>query len=260
MSLSDQQLSIDEYSKISYQYIKSKGYIWRKHIEEYSIKNIFEKMFTNRNDLNILELACGGGHYTNKLYNEWKFARKIVATDLSPDMISIAKNTYINENINFEVHDACSEISFSEDPFEIVFAAYLINYCTNYGMLLKMCSTIKKNLIPKGKFISINDGSLQRIETYNKVPGFIKVPHINPDRVKMLDFEPFIVKLSDPLSTTGIGCEFTNYWISTDTIKKAFLEVGFSSLEILPIEKSCDNCICSEYTDNQALCLIIASN
>ena len=236
----------EEYAKISHEYVKSKQHIWRKHVEEYSIREILG----SAENLNVLELACGAGHYSNKLLNEWRIAGTLLATDISPEMIALAKATY--PEINFAVADACGTSLVGNN--DLVFAAYLINYCSNYPMLLSMCQTIKQNLLPEGKFISVNDGIRQDEKTYPQVAGLKKSLH-QPERK---DFSPFTVLLSDTENGSDKGCEFTNYWISEETIKSAFRQVGFRQVEILPVKKSCQDTICNDFLEKEVICLIYA--
>jgi len=261
-----QNISIDEYAKISHEYVKTKQHIWRKHVEEYSIRNMFGNMIGNSRDINVLELACGAGHYTNKLCNEWQIAKSVLATDLSPDMIDIAVKTYPDDiKMQFRVEDACCQRQFiHQHTFDIVFAAYLINYCCNYDMLLQMCTTIKMNLRPGGKFISVNDGCHHDVSAYDKIPGFNKVL-ANGDDGERVDFSPITIELSDPFDIINVDknvCTFTNYWISKATIEKAFIQTGFDTVCIIPVTRSChedDYCPCRHYVDNQVICMILAT-
>ena len=182
-----QQLASDEYANIKQQYVESKKFVWRKHIEEHTAKQLLLEVCGSRvGKPTVLELACGAGHYSNKIVNEWSIADRILATDLSPDMIELARATYYNSHcddntrsvkMRFEVADACCQRQLLGHKFDIVFAAYLINYCSSYDMLLAMCRTIRMNLSAGGSFISINDGSRQAVSSYTAIPGFTKLLH-----------------------------------------------------------------------------------
>ena len=65
----------------------------------------------------ILEIGCGSG---NMAYHLAPKCKKIIGTDLSPEMISVAKNReFKNDNISFQVEDSYN-LSFSENTFNKV--------------------------------------------------------------------------------------------------------------------------------------------
>ncbi len=72
----------------------------------------------------VLELACGNGNYTRTLAKE---AEKILATDISEDMISCAKKKLEDlENIDFMKAD-CYETGLDSSTYDTVFMANIIH-------------------------------------------------------------------------------------------------------------------------------------
>src|SRR5438132_14212802 len=68
-------------------------------------KDIAEKV-KNLPVSNILEIACGTGRVTRHLRDVFPSMVKIVATDINPDMLKIAKQNVENNNVEFKVADA----------------------------------------------------------------------------------------------------------------------------------------------------------
>ncbi len=72
----------------------------------------------------VLELACGNGNYTRTLS---KGAEKILATDISDDMISTAKKKLEDlENIDFMKAD-CYDTGLDSSTYDTVFMANIIH-------------------------------------------------------------------------------------------------------------------------------------
>jgi len=214
----------------------------------------------------ILEFACGAGHYSNKIVNDWGVTDSILATDLSPDMIELAQEAFQGDRkMEFKVADAACERQLTASRFKTVFAAYLLNYCSSYTMLLSMCRTIRMNLAEGGVFITVNDGSHHDVSTWRSVTGFEKrLQHTGDTPQQLADFTPFTVVLTDPLVVVNgsDGLHFTNYWISEACLKKAFKEAGFKEVSLGAVKRSCvgTGCtVCASYVDNQVIMTIVAS-
>jgi ubiquinone/menaquinone biosynthesis C-methylase UbiE len=67
----------------------------------------------------VLEIACGTGRVTKHLRNLIPYSAQLIATDLNPGMLEIAKNLLPNENISFQVADA-QELPFADNSFNVV--------------------------------------------------------------------------------------------------------------------------------------------
>ena len=73
-----------KYDDIAEQYQRSKHVNWRYYIEQYSFINIIGDI----DDLSVLDLACGEGHYTRLLTALG--AVSVVGVDISQRMIDLA--------------------------------------------------------------------------------------------------------------------------------------------------------------------------
>lgn len=110
---------IDCYNKTARKYAdKFKNELEWKHFDRFVLKEFCNK---NRSKGQIIDLGCGPGHTTNFLFEQG--ATNIVGTDLSPEMVKIAKLSF--PGINFEVADLL-ELPYPDDSFHAAIAFYAI--------------------------------------------------------------------------------------------------------------------------------------
>jgi len=79
----------------------------------------------------ILELACGTGRVTNHLADAVNHDT-LIATDLNPDMIKIAKTKVANENIKWMVADAL-DLPFPDESFDLVVCQFGMRGTTSWS-------------------------------------------------------------------------------------------------------------------------------
>jgi ubiquinone/menaquinone biosynthesis C-methylase UbiE len=68
---------------------------------------------------NVLEIACGTGRLTNHLYKQMPHSAKLTATDISPDMMELAKEKLSGSPIHFQIADA-QQLPFEDNSFDYV--------------------------------------------------------------------------------------------------------------------------------------------
>ena len=68
---------------------------------------------------NVLELACGTGRYSKWLRKNLPKDAKLVCSDLNPDMLTIAQEQMIGQDVEWKVVDM-QAISFPEQSFDLV--------------------------------------------------------------------------------------------------------------------------------------------
>jgi SAM-dependent methyltransferase len=74
--------------------------------------------------MTILELGCGAGYFTKE------FARsgaEIVAIDVSPDLLEIAKANCPASNVRYEIQDACA-LTYSDAAFDSVMGSSILHH------------------------------------------------------------------------------------------------------------------------------------
>ena len=106
----------------------------------------------------VLDIGCGTGNYTGLLRRKLPGAR-IVAVDISPGMIEIAKKKLKDENIEFVVADA-ERISF-EKKFDLISSNSSLHWFENLGQTL---SKYKELLNKKGFVLFSTFGPLTFFE------------------------------------------------------------------------------------------------
>lgn len=138
------------YDSIVKEYQASKTLPWRQYLEVHS----FFKLAGNLRNKEVLDLACGEGFYSRLL--KLKGAKHVDGVDLSLGMIQKAKEIE-NENplgIHYQVQNVL-ELELTK-KYDLITAAYLLNYAKDKEELLKFCQVISEHLKPGGRFITIN--------------------------------------------------------------------------------------------------------
>ncbi|HEX4168143.1 MAG TPA: methyltransferase domain-containing protein [Bryobacteraceae bacterium] len=158
------------YDEIADQYKRSKQFAWRYYIEQYSLRELLGDVSA----ASVLDLACGDGHYTRMFKNMG--ASRVVGVDISPKMIELARAAEKREllGVSYLVGDA-SSIHFTQ-CFDVVCAAYLLNYARSEEELFAMAKAIHRSLNPGGRFVAVNNNPNQQPHNFGNTRkyGFVK--------------------------------------------------------------------------------------
>ncbi len=203
-----------DYNAISRQYQLSKLQPWRAHIEAFSLLGLVGDL----SGQTVLDVACGEGFYTRLLHGQG--ASAATGVDLSVGMIDLARTQEAADprGIRYEVADAAT-MDF-ETPFDVVVAAYLLNYAHDRAELTAMCRGLARSLRPGGRFITVNGSPLL---DFRRAPSFRKY-----------GFE--IVMAAGPTEGAPITWTFhladgsfslENYFLDQQAHEEAFREAGF---------------------------------
>jgi len=100
----------------------------------------------------ILEVACGTGRVTVQLAERLPKTVRITATDISPDMLAVAKKKLSRDkNVNFKVVDAM-KLPFANESFDMVICQFGLMFFSNREKAIKeMWRVLKKD----GAFIFV---------------------------------------------------------------------------------------------------------
>lgn len=137
-----------QYKGFAYVYDKLMGDVdykaWVNYVEQI-INN-------NTNKVNkILELACGTGNITIPLA---KKGYNIVGVDISEDMLMIAKNKSMENNLNiFFIHQNMVDLELDKKFDCVLIMCDGVNYITDKDDLLKLFKKVYNILEDKGMFI-----------------------------------------------------------------------------------------------------------
>jgi ubiquinone/menaquinone biosynthesis C-methylase UbiE len=139
-----------DYNPIAEQYKRSKQRPWRIHIEAFSLM----ALIGDPRGRSVLDVACGEGFYTRMVRQ--KGAAKVTGVDLSEGMIELArKQEAVHKlGIDYILGDA-RHLALSQ-KYDLVVAAYLLNYSPNRTELQAMCAGIARCLNPGGRFVTVN--------------------------------------------------------------------------------------------------------
>jgi len=96
----------------------------------------------------VVELGCGTGFYTRALVQQ---ADSVVATDLSPGMLELARAAVAAPNVTFQVEN-CESTSFPDASFDVVFAALVLHFTEPARALAEM----RRILRPGGVLLVAN--------------------------------------------------------------------------------------------------------
>jgi len=169
----------------------------------------------------VLDLACGEGFYTR--FIKQRGAARVVGVDLSAGMIALARweEECYRLGIDYLVHDV-KDLALDE-TFDVVVAAYLLNYAQTADELLAMCVAITRHLQPGGRFVTVNNNPRQSAEyfTLTRPYGFIKRAQGPLREGTPVDYTFF---LGDESLT------ITNYHFSVATHEWALQTAGFQQV------------------------------
>ncbi len=110
----------------------------------------------------VLELGCGNGTYTQCFIES---ASKIIATDISEDMVSITRDRF-DEKSKVQVEKAdCFDLPYLDASFDTVFMANLLHIIPNPEVALSECLRVLKS---DGKLI-VSSFTLYGMGFFNKI-------------------------------------------------------------------------------------------
>lgn len=106
-----------------------------------ALRKLMIKMYPPREGMNVLEVGCGTG--TNlKMYR--KAGCKIYGTDLSPSMLSVARNK-LGDQASLHLGDA-AHMPYGDNFFDIVIAMLTLHEMPHYvraNVMSQMCRVLK---------------------------------------------------------------------------------------------------------------------
>jgi ubiquinone/menaquinone biosynthesis C-methylase UbiE len=211
-----------DYDPIAEQYREAKQHPWRTHIEAYTL----DALLPDPNGKAVLDIACGEGYYTRRVRR--RGAERVVGVDLSAGMIELAQRQEAAAplGVDYRVGDG-KRLAFGAE-FDLVFAAFFLNYAHDRRELQEMCDSIARCLKPGGRFLTVNSSP-------------------------MLDFDParsyrqygFEAKVAGPLVEgapiiwqvfldDGGVFEIENYFLDRQIHEDAFRAAGFSEINWRP--------------------------
>jgi ubiquinone/menaquinone biosynthesis C-methylase UbiE len=103
-------------------------------------RSLIREKLANEGTLGTLvEFGCGTGFYTGVLAEK---GDRIVATDISPGMLAVAKKQIKAENVKFQLED-CQKTSFPDGAFDTAFMSLVIHFTEPEKTLVEMARILK---------------------------------------------------------------------------------------------------------------------
>jgi ubiquinone/menaquinone biosynthesis C-methylase UbiE len=143
-------------------------------------KTVIDKLSRERDLGELIEFGCGAGFYTKVIAPN---ARHVIATDLSDEMLAVAKIQLKDfHNVVLEKVD-CEKPGFPDGKFDRVFMANLIHLVQNPSVALKEARRILRNgglilivsYTPNGlKFLDRIKTSVRFIRKWGKPPKYFR--------------------------------------------------------------------------------------
>lgn len=140
-------MSVDQYDEIGVAYEGFKSLPMIKYSELPSFMGMLDDVVGR----SVLDLACGTGFYTRRI--KALGAADVVGVDISSAMIDAARAIEERDpaGVRYETADV-AELALGESPFDLVVAAYLLNYADSGTAMKRMCEGIRGTLASGGEF------------------------------------------------------------------------------------------------------------
>ncbi|HNR19484.1 MAG TPA: class I SAM-dependent methyltransferase [Bacteroidia bacterium] len=127
---------------------------------------------------NVLEIGCGTGLFSGKVYN--KTNCKLTSIDISPELINEAKNKY--PEITFRLEDAMNT-SFQSNTFDVVFGSSVLHHLDFKKSLQEIFRVLK----PEGRIVFAEPNMLNpQILIQKNIPFIKKMLGDSPDETAVV--------------------------------------------------------------------------
>ena len=165
---------------------------FRKWVIDEVVKKHFREYFQQLNGGVFLEIGCGNGAGA-KTIKKYFSPKKIIATDLDPFMIKVAKLNVYDPSIVFEVEDA-TKLKYQTGQFNGVFVFDALHHIP--GPQWKDCLKEIYRVLKPGGLLFIYDVSIESFETFiGRISRYLTV-HPYDSMYKRDEFIDFLPKLN----------------------------------------------------------------
>jgi ubiquinone/menaquinone biosynthesis C-methylase UbiE len=139
-----------DYDPIAELYKRSKQTPWRTEVECFTLLETIGAV----DGLSALDIACGEGFYTRLLRH--RGAARMTGVDLSEGMVALARKQEAEAPLGIEYRVGDGAALDLPEIYDLVVAAYLLNYATTRAVLGAMCRSVARALKPGGRFVTVN--------------------------------------------------------------------------------------------------------
>jgi toxoflavin synthase len=140
-----------EYDAIGDRYSEAKTAPWRIYLEAFTLEQLAGDVAGAR----VLDLACGDGFYSRRLMQLG--AVQTLGVDASAEMIALGEQAEEAAARGCRyLHADVMDVGVVGE-FDLVIAAYLLNYARSRDELRRFADVMYANLRPGGRLIGVND-------------------------------------------------------------------------------------------------------
>jgi SAM-dependent methyltransferase len=201
-------------------YRKAKAQPWRSRIESHS----FMKRIGDLAGKDVLDVACGEGHYTRKLRQAG--AASVVGVDVSARMIELARAQEGAEPLGVEYRVEDARAIAGAEEFDLVVAAWLLVYARDRAELAIMCRGLASRLRPGGRFVTLLNNP--DLAAFRPFPDYGKYGFEVTLAEPAADGSP--VRLTFLLD--GDRLEIENYYLPASAYVSALRDAGFREVAV----------------------------
>lgn len=210
-------MSKTNYNEIAEEYRESKLQPWRAYVEQFTLMKLAGAV----DDKTVIDLACGEGHYTRLLRRAGALVNGV---DLSESMIELARTQekHAPLGIKYRVQNV-RELGYEntdENKYDLVFAAWLLNYAKTAAELSEMCNAIARLLKPGGRMVAINTNPNDPPDNFTTDKGYGFFKRIKGELVE--GAEVIWTVLLDDKKTI----EIVNYHLTSNTVEQCMHAAG----------------------------------
>jgi ubiquinone/menaquinone biosynthesis C-methylase UbiE len=233
-------------------------------LEEEQFRHAIQDPSLSLTGKNVLDLAGGNGHYAFR-WLAWGGAAQVTSADISDGMAArgrraAAEQGIGEERLRFVAADATREgLVVQGAPFDVVTAAWLLNYAEDFEALERMWMNVGRQLKPGGVFVGLlppplltnrlfegdlleavlgPDGVWGRYGTGGKVLGKtstgykveIRLGMVGQDDDNTVNFENYHIRkdvLEDSLRRTGLfGALEWRDWVVSEGLREEYPDLA----------------------------------
>ena len=163
----------------------------------------------------VLETSCGTGRLTGHLRNYFPEGTRLVATDISSDMLQVAKEKTNDSSVEFQVADA-QQLPFPDNSFDLVINQYGLMFLPDKQ---KGFSESFRVLKPGGRFMFATWEKSANVPLLNLIFNEMIIPQFKEEETSRFQ-TPF--SLYEP-------SELTSYLVKAGFINNKVFPITFNS-------------------------------
>ena len=164
----------------------------------------------------VLEIACGTGRVSRQIRKALPMSVKFVASDISNDMLNVARREVEADGIDFKTEDA-QNISFPDNSFDLVICQFGMMFLPDKT---KGFGEIFRVLKPGGKFMCLTWDDTANIPLCKLTVNDLVLPHFKDEDTTRF-FVPFA--LHDPIK---LDSWMSNAGFKNVEVKNVILQSG----------------------------------